>query len=64
MLGRLLREIANLAKRNAAIDGVRLQGWSLLAQSRDLQARVAPEPGQASLRNHGAASIREYVAHP
>lgn len=41
MLGRLLREIANLAragregedtaKRNAAIDGARLQGWSLLA---------------------------------
>lgn len=55
MLGRLLRSVATLAGvgsnmpsspvHSAAVDKARVQGWSLLAQNRDMQARVALEPG-------------------
>lgn len=55
MLSRLLRSVAHLARagadckepvtRSAAIDRARLQGWSLLMQNREMQARVALEPG-------------------
>ncbi|HET6554200.1 MAG TPA: FUSC family protein [Dyella sp.] len=55
MLARLLRSVANLARagkgmgdideRSDAINKARLQGWSMLTQNREMQARVALEPG-------------------
>ncbi|MGF6959720.1 FUSC family protein [Paraburkholderia youngii] len=61
LLARLLRSVAELARaghdapgtpdaselrtRRDAIDNARLRGWSLLAQNREMQARVALEPG-------------------
>jgi len=55
MLARLLRSVADLARaggndddsvaKQDAIDKARLQGWSLLMQNREMQARVALEPG-------------------
>jgi multidrug resistance protein MdtO len=55
MLARLLRSVAGVARagsdkldtdaRGAAVDKARLQGWSLLMQNREMQARVALEPG-------------------
>ena len=55
MLARLLRSVAGLARAGSevddrdthrdAIDKARLQGWSLLMQNREMQARVALEPG-------------------
>ncbi|MEM5430267.1 FUSC family protein [Cupriavidus oxalaticus] len=49
MLGRLLRGVADLVRadgdRRAPFDKARLRGWSLLMQNREMQARVALEPG-------------------
>lgn len=55
MLGRLLRSVADLVRaghhsrdaagRRDAVDKARLRGWSLLMQNREMQARVALEPG-------------------
>ncbi|RDK11438.1 FUSC family protein [Cupriavidus lacunae] len=55
MLGRLVRSVADLvraahdsrdaAARRDAVDKARLRGWSLLTQNREMQARVALEPG-------------------
>ena len=55
LLARLLRGVAALARAGAnaendvvmrqQIDKARLQGWSLLTKNREMQARVALEPG-------------------
>jgi multidrug resistance protein MdtO len=46
MLGRLLRGVADLVSAGQdAVDKARLRGWSLLTQNREMQARVALEPG-------------------
>jgi multidrug resistance protein MdtO len=54
LLARLLRSVSDLARaanapevtaRRDAIDKARLRGWSLLTQNREMQARVALEPG-------------------
>ena len=67
MKGRLLRAVANLAragrgiedpaKRHSAIDHARLQGWSLLAQNRDVHARVALEPGRQGIGRPAPAEV-------
>ncbi|HDS1775787.1 TPA: FUSC family protein [Pseudomonas putida] len=65
MLGRLLHGVAHLtragadckepAARSAAIDRARLQGWALLIQNCEMQARVALEPGWQ--HDHGSVSV-------
>ncbi|QBY55822.1 FUSC family protein [Cupriavidus oxalaticus] len=54
LLARLLRSVADVARagqaadrrtRRDAIDKARLRGWSLLTQNKEMQARVALEPG-------------------
>lgn len=72
MLGRLLRSIAGLARagrdiaepdaRSAAIDRARLQGWSLLMQNREMQARVALEPGWQYAHHSVTAEMTSWLA--
>jgi Predicted membrane protein len=72
MLGHLLRTIATLVKagdeqssegeKRAAIDKARLQGWSLLSQNRELQARVALEPGWQYAHDSVTGSLTTWLA--
>ncbi|MDF9903570.1 UNVERIFIED_ORG: multidrug resistance protein MdtO [Pseudomonas reinekei] len=71
MLGRLLRSIAQLARvgagnetatQGAAIDGARLQSWSLLMQNREMQARVALEPGWEQAHDSVTVQVTTWLA--
>jgi multidrug resistance protein MdtO len=72
MLGRLLRNIAQLARagadlkdpatQSAEIDRTRLQGWSLLMQNREMQARVALEPGWEHDHDSVTAQVTTWLA--
>ncbi|MBV8657537.1 MAG: FUSC family protein [Burkholderiales bacterium] len=73
MLGRLLRSIANLARtghdaapdavRRGQIDKARTQSWSLFAQNRDMQARVALEPGWQYARDTVTVRSQTWLAN-
>ena len=71
MLGRLLRAIADLVRAGAGsahdgqrgpIDRARLQGWSLLSQNRELQARIALEPGWQYDRDSLTVDLTTWLA--
>jgi multidrug resistance protein MdtO len=72
MLGRLLRAIAGLVRAGAgaaadasayaAIDRARLQGWTLLSQNREMQARVALEPGWQYAHGSVTADLTSWLA--
>jgi multidrug resistance protein MdtO len=73
MLGRLLHGVADLARagagnnesiaQSAAIDRARLQGWSLLLQSREMQARVVLEPGRQHDDDSVTVDVTAWLAH-
>jgi multidrug resistance protein MdtO len=72
MLGRLLRAIAGLVRAGAgaaadasayaAIDQARLQGWALLSENREMQARVALEPGWQYAHDSVTADLTSWLA--
>lgn len=71
-LARLLRSIAGLAlagqaladpeQKRQAVDKARLQGWSLLSQNRELQARVALEPGWQNAHDSVTGDLTTWLA--
>ena len=73
LLGKLLRSIASLARageesaseaaRRGQIDKARTQSWSLFAQNRDMQARVALEPGWQYARDTVTVRSQTWLAN-
>ncbi|MBK7365034.1 MAG: FUSC family protein [Nitrosomonas sp.] len=71
-LARLLRSIAELAlagqkltdlnEKHQAVDKARLQGWELLNQNRELQARVALEPGWQNAHDSVTGDLTTWLA--
>ena len=71
-LARLLRSIAGLAlagqdltdlgEKHQAVDKARLQGWELLNQNRELQARVALEPGWQNAHDSVTDDLTTWLA--
>lgn len=71
-LARLLRSIAGLAKagqaltdhgqKRQAVSQARLQGWMLLNQNRELQARVALEPGWQNAHDSVTGDLTTWLA--
>lgn len=71
-LARLLRSIAGLTRagqaltdpgrKRLAVDKARLQGWSLLNQNRELQARVALEPGWQNAHDSVTGNLTTWLA--
>lgn len=71
-LARLLRSIAGLARagrgltdlgqKRQAVDQARLQGWALLNQNRELQARVALEPGWQNAHDSVTGDLTTWLA--
>jgi len=72
LLARFLRSIAELARAGAGsgsgpskqqeIDAARLQGWTLLAKNREMQARVALEPGLQYARDSVTIEMQTWFA--
>ena len=72
MLGRLLRSIAGLARAatdrseepaaHGALHEARMRGWSLLSQNRELQARVALEPGWQYAHDSVTTDLTSWLA--
>lgn len=68
MLARLLRSVAGLVRAgsetadSASLDKARVQGWSLLMQNREMQARVALEPGWQYAHDSVTADITTSLA--
>lgn len=71
-LAQLLRSIAGLARagqeltdlglKRQAVDQARLQGWALLNQNRELQARVALEPGWQNAHDSVTDDLTTWLA--
>jgi uncharacterized membrane protein YccC len=72
LLAQLMRSIAKLARvettlnggiaKQSEIDSVRLQGWTLLARNREMQARVALESGWQFARDSVDLELRTWFA--
>jgi multidrug resistance protein MdtO len=72
LLAQLMRSIAKLARvgtterdgiaKQSEIDSARLEGWSLLTRNREMQARVALEPGWQFARDSVDLELRTWFA--